>query len=114
MGVLDKLRSRGDEIAAQRLGRDQAIRDRVSKRPDWIPDNWPEGVPVVSLSAAYAGQAEAEAKRTDGVTVRTLDTADQDVRLSDAQLDGWRAVAQLEQRRTVANELRDVIRRTET
>ena len=88
MGVLDGLRSRSDALNNARIGRDAHRAARNDQRPDWLPDNWPEGVPYVSLSGPYAGTENTEAEQHDGVTTRIVSDGAPG-KLSDAQLAGW-------------------------
>jgi len=111
MGVLDGLRSRADAINRQRVEQEERVQKRAQRRPDWLPEDWPEGKPYVSLAGDYAGAGEDEAKRVDGVTTRVIDPDAEMPRLNDEQIAGWHAQAELAARQSAANELRTVVRR---
>lgn len=112
MSVLDSLKSRADQINRERVARDDRLRRRSEKRPDWLPEDWPEGKPYVSLSASYSGgSGDEESSRTDGVTRRLVDPEADVPRLTDEAVEGWRLEAELAARQSVANELRTAARR---
>lgn len=108
--VLDGLKSRADAVNRERLARDDRMRRRAEKRPEWLPDDWPEGVPYVSLASEYQGRGEEEPSRTDGVARRVIDPEEDAPRLSDEAVEGWRLQAELVARQSVANQLRAAAR----
>jgi hypothetical protein len=107
MGVLDGLKSRADEINRGRVARDIDLARRASKRPDWLPDDWPEGVPYVNIAGGYSGRPNPESEIRDTVTHHTVDPDETGGdRLTDAQLAGYAIQGELAARQTVTAELR--------
>jgi len=109
MSVLDHLRSASDALNADKVARAEHGYARATRRPDFLPADWPDDVPYVSLAAGYAGADNPEAEITDSASSRVIDPS-ADVRLSDAQVEGWKLQAELAGRRQAAAELSDIKR----
>jgi len=92
MSVLDHLKSAADALSADKITRAEHGHARATKRPDWLPEDWPDDQPFVSLAAAYAGSENAEAEIADSASVRVVDP-NAAGKLTDAQVEGWRRVA---------------------
>jgi hypothetical protein len=116
VSVVDKLKSRADQINAQRLGQDARIAEaQQPRRPDWLPEDAPESLPEGQFMVGFgypAGQADhpdSEANRTDTVTHRTVDPyAQQQPGLSDAQRAGVGVQGALAARHALRREARIV------
>jgi hypothetical protein len=83
--------SNAAELAKRKLARDV---ERIQKRPPWLPADHPEGEPYVGFGIPFQPDVPVV---TDGVTRRHL-TADQveaGGRLSDEQVAGFHAEAQV-------------------
>lgn len=105
MSFRDKLSSAADALGRAKVQRDEQIAEAVSGRPSFVPKDWPDGVPFVSLSAAYYDpEAHKRPPIIDGVrTVRRIGPNERLNELSDAQ----RAGAEVEQAFAAVQAARD-------